>query len=150
MCPTFVEATYLYTTCISNTHTTLSVNIISLPVRNSVNPWRSYERGSSSEHTSILSIHSQYTINTLSVYYQYTLSILSVYYQYTLCILSYHTPSSEEFRQSLEKLRERILLRAAIKIQAEVRMYICRKHWPQLKFSLRQARLQGEVQTQIR
>lgn len=56
---------------------------------------------------------------------------------------------NEEFRQSLERLRDRILRRAAVKIQANVRTYLCRKHWPQLKFSLRQARLQGEAQTQL-
>ena len=68
------------------------------------------------------------------------------YCSISLCTLEH----SEEFRQSLERLRDRILRRAAVKIQANVRTYLCRKHWPQLKFSLRQARLQGEAQTQLR
>ena len=56
---------------------------------------------------------------------------------------------SEEFRQCLEKLRDRILNRAVVRIQAAVKMYLCRKHWPQLKFSLQQAKLQGEAQVHL-
>lgn len=55
-------------------------------------------------------------------------------------------PHSEEFRQSLEHMRGRVLHRAAVKIQAVVRMYLAKTHWPQLKFSLNQARLQGAAQ----
>lgn len=56
---------------------------------------------------------------------------------------------NEEFRQCLERYRGRILHRAAVKVQAAVRMYLCHKHWPQLKFSLKQAQLQGEAQNQL-
>lgn len=57
---------------------------------------------------------------------------------------------SEEFFQCLEQLRQRVLSRAVVKIQAAVRMYLRRKHWPQLKYSLQQARLQGEAHNQLR
>ena len=57
---------------------------------------------------------------------------------------------SEEFFQCLEHLRQRVLSRAVVKIQAAVRMYLHRKHWPQLKYSLQQARLQGEAHNQLR
>ena len=43
-------------------------------------------------------------------------------------------------------MRERAFQRSAVKIQSLARMFLARKHWPQLKFSLDQAKLQGEAQ----
>lgn len=57
---------------------------------------------------------------------------------------------SEEFYQCLERMRAHILNRAAVRIQAAVKMFLRRKHWPQLKFSLQQAKLQGEAQAILR
>ena len=56
---------------------------------------------------------------------------------------------SEEFRKGLEVMRSRVLSRAAVKIQAVARMFLARKHWPQLKFSLQQAQLQGAAQQSL-
>ena len=63
-----------------------------------------------------------------------------------LLILSVFPHRSEEFRQSLEHMRERVYQRAVVKIQSVVRMFLARTHWPQLKFSLSQAKLQGVAQ----
>ena len=57
---------------------------------------------------------------------------------------------SEELWRCLEEMRGLILNRAAVRIQAAVRRFLCRAHWPQLKVSLRQARLQGEAQSKLR
>ena len=56
---------------------------------------------------------------------------------------------SEEFRKSLEAMRSRVLCRAAVKIQAMARMFLAKKHWTQLKFSLQQAQLQGAAQQSL-
>lgn len=61
-------------------------------------------------------------------------------------LLPFLLPCSEEFRKSLEQMRRRVLQRAAVKVQAVVRMFLAKKHWPQLKFSLKQAKLQGAAQ----
>ena len=46
-------------------------------------------------------------------------------------------------------MRERVFQRSAVKIQSLVRMFLRRKHWPQLKFSLNQAKLQGVAQKSL-
>ncbi|XP_064406654.1 unconventional myosin-IXb-like [Halichondria panicea] len=56
---------------------------------------------------------------------------------------------NEELFRCLEHMRLLILNRAAVRIQAAVRRFLCRQHWPQLMVSLRAARLQGEAQTKL-
>jgi hypothetical protein len=56
---------------------------------------------------------------------------------------------TEELYQCVEGLRKDRLHWAAVTIQATVRMFLCQLHWPQLKFSLRQAKLQGQAHTQL-
>lgn len=68
---------------------------------------------------------------------------------YRICLLLPYFVS-EELYQCLERMRLLILNRAAVRIQAAVRMFLCQRHWPQLSVSLRQARLQGEAQSKIR
>lgn len=60
-----------------------------------------------------------------------------------------HVFMTEELYQHAEGLRTSSLHRAAVKIQATFRMFLCHRHWPQLKFSLRQAKLQGQAHTHL-
>eukprot|EP00731_Ephydatia_muelleri_P029419 Em0020g1063a len=52
---------------------------------------------------------------------------------------------SEETWRALCSQRERRRVKAAIVLQSYVRMYLCRKHWPELKVSLRQSQLQSAI-----
>ena len=54
---------------------------------------------------------------------------------------------SEEMWRSLCGERERRQGKAAILLQSYVRMYLCRKHWPELKVSLRHSQLQSALLT---
>jgi dachs protein len=56
---------------------------------------------------------------------------------------------TEELYQAIEGLRRHRLHTAAVRIQAIIRMFLCRRQWPHLKFSLRQAKLQGQAHTQL-
>jgi hypothetical protein len=56
---------------------------------------------------------------------------------------------TEDLYQAIEGLRRDRLHTAAVRIQATVRMFLCRRQWPHLKFSLRQAKLQGQAHTQL-
>ena len=51
---------------------------------------------------------------------------------------------TEEFKQEMEKARVRLREQAAVTIQTAARKYLCVKHWPYLRSTLRQAKLQGQ------
>jgi myosin heavy subunit len=56
---------------------------------------------------------------------------------------------TEELHQAVEGVRQARLHAAATRVQAAVRRFLCRRQWPHLKFSLRQAKLQGQAHTQL-